>query len=507
MKRVALGALVLIALCVMVSGSAVASDLHALWMSLTPEGPAQTDFPSGTDTVYAVFEYTDFIKENVRVVVSDYKGTIVFQKSETFSGSGTASIRITSGQVAFPDGPYVTTLYFAGHYLTRAVEWTVGGVDSPPTPTAFPPARLELKPSALVFSASQGGANPPAQRVLISNNTAIASAWNATTNAPWLRPAPSSGSTPALLSISVDAAGLPAGAYHGQVTVTADGVENSPQIVDVALAVSPPQGTTTLDVPAIAEGTGWAVSDETSGNHFGEDEIRVGVQDSRDHVGGLEFDLSDIPDGSDIRAAAVVLTGLRWETQPSAGNWVLELLGADVVDGWARRTYAGIATPTAQVVLLPDHSVNNLGADIENVWYLDVAGLNVLESLIQESDSVVLRLRYEPQPAGESSTSGSEDSLFVWQADAIFRVNFMPGAGPAQTATPAPGVTTTPTSAPTELSATATPTVATPVPTATPPAPPPPPGGLKPVGMTLAGLASTLVLASVVGIGVQRFAK
>lgn len=260
-RRVTTGALVLVTLCALVVGSALASDLDAMWMSLTPGGPAQTDFPSGTETVYLVLEYTDFVSENVRVMVSDYSGTTVFQTTRTFSGSGIGSVPITYGQTAFPDGPYVTTLYFAGHYLTRAVEWTVGGVDSPPMPTAFPPARLEVAPAILTFSAVQGGSNPPAQRVLVSNSTAAASVWQATVDTPWLRVTPEGGETPALLRISVDVAGLPAGAYAGHVTVSADGIEGSPQTVDVALTVSPPSGTTTLDLPAVADGTGWVVSD------------------------------------------------------------------------------------------------------------------------------------------------------------------------------------------------------------------------------------------------------
>jgi hypothetical protein len=505
MRRVTLSALVLTSLCVLVAGSAVASDLNALWMSLTPEGPAQTDFPSGTQTVYVVFDYTDFVAENVRVVVSDYKGTVIFQDTQTFVGSGVGSIPVSNGQSAFPDGPYVTTLYFAGQYLTRAVEWTVGGIDSPPMPTAFPPARLEVKPAALVFSASQGGANPPPQRVLITNNTASASVWHATTDAPWLALTPAGGETPALLSISVDSTGLPAGAYHGTVTITADGIENSPQAVDVALAVSPPQGTTTLDLTAIAEGTGWVVSDEVSGNHFGEEEIRVGVQAGREHLGGLQFSVSEIPDASSVRAAAVVLTGLRWEAQPPAGDWILELLDSgDLAEEWTDRGYADIATAAARVTLLPDHGVDNLGADTENVWHLDTAGLAVLESLIRDGDSALLRLRYLAAPGTEG-----DDSLFVWSATGLLRVNFEASAGPAQTATPATSATGTPPETAMPTVATATQTATAGPPTATPalPPPPPPPGGKQPPGGVLADLAWTVALLGALGVVVQRLTR
>lgn len=252
MRRVAVGAVMLVVLSVVV-GSAVASDLDGLWMSLTPGGPAQTDFPAGTDTVYVVFEYTDFVSENVRIVVSDYKGSLVFDETRTFSGRGVASVPVTLEEGPFPDGLYVTTLYFAGQYFTRAVEWTVGGVDSPP-PVALPPARLEVEPAVLTFNAIQGGSNPPAQHVLVSNNTAAASTWRATADVPWIDWGALSDETPSLLRIRVDIAGLPAGTYAGRVVVSADDIKGSPQTVGITLAISPPDGTTTLELPAVAEG-------------------------------------------------------------------------------------------------------------------------------------------------------------------------------------------------------------------------------------------------------------
>ncbi|MFQ5594547.1 MAG: hypothetical protein ACE5HA_10395 [Anaerolineae bacterium] len=494
MRRVILGALVLILLGIVVTRVTVASDLDALWMSETAEGSAQTDFPSGIQTVYVVFEYTDFVFENVRVVVSNYKGTVVFEQTQTFVGSGIASIPVSNGQTAFPDGPYVTTLYYAGQYLTRAVEWTVGGVDSPPTPTAFPPARLEVQPTALTFAAVQGGSNPSTQRVLISNNTVLASAWRATTDAPWVELSTNSGQTPFLLHIGVDNTGLPAGTYTGRVTVTADSVDGSPQRVDIIFTVSPPEETTTLDVPTVAAGTGWVVSDEPGGNHFGQGEIWVGVQAGQKYLGAVQFDLSEIPDESNIRAAAVVLTGARWEAEASAGVWVLEVLSGDLADGWSDRSYADIATATVRVALVPDQGVENLGAGVENVWYLDTAGLDILESLVRDVDSAVLRLRYEPP------VEAADEGLFVWQAAGLLRVNFEAGTAPVATDTPPAGTAT-----PTE-SATNTPPAGSVTPTATPgvPPPPPPPGRKQPPGVTLAWM---LTLLGAFGAVVQRLAR
>lgn len=425
MRRAITGALVLTLFLGLVLNSAVASDLEALWMSATPEGPAQTDFPSGVQTVYIVFEYTDFISENVRAVVSDYRGATIFQTTQVFSGSGVGSIPVTYEQGAFPDGPYVTTLYFAGQYLTRAVEWTVGGMDAPPMPTPFPPPRLEVQPADLTFSAEQGGVNPPTQRVLVSNSTASASVWWATADAPWIELTPIGGETPALLRVGVDSTGLPAGTYTGHVRVEADGIEGSPQIIAVRLDVSAPAGTVTLNLPAVPEGTGWVVSTETAGNHFGTDEVRVGTRAGQAYLGSLQFDLSEIPDESALRAAAVLLPGVGWEVRPSGGEWVLELLDADLAEGWADASYSEVASPTARVVLVPNYGVDHLSAGSESVWHFGAAGLDVLQSFIRGSGAAILRLRYEPEtglPAAQDPRA--EDALFVWDASGILRINF-----------------------------------------------------------------------------------
>lgn len=478
MRRVIVGALVFLA-CFSVAAGVAASDLDALWMSLTPGGAAQTNFPSGTETLYAVFEYTDFVSENVRVVVSDYAGTVIFEETQTFSGSGVASIPITRDASAFPDGPYVTTLYFAGQYLTQAVEWTVGGVDSPPTPTAFPTAHLEVEPTALTFSMQQGGTNPLTQRVLISNSTASASLWRATADTSWLHLVPVGGETPALLRVSVDGRGLPAGAYTGHVRIDADEIAGSPQTVDVTFTISPPEGMTTLDLSTVASGTGWVVSDEVPGNHFGDDEIRVGLQAGREYLGGLQFDLSEVPDGVNVQAAAVTLPGLRWEAQPPAGDWILELLGGDSVEEWAGYSYADLVDAASVVALRPDHGVDNLTPGSESVWHFDTSGLDILESLIRDNDFGVLRLRYAPAPAQPSeSGADAEDALFVWGAAGILRVSFEPAAEPTVAVTPTASM---PAQTPTTVSPPATPVA-------------PPPGDRQPIWVKATDLAWILAL-------------
>lgn len=438
MRRVITGALLLVILVSFGVSSVAASSLEGLWMSLTPEGTAQTEFPSGVEVVYVTFEYRDFVSETVRVIVSDHRGNIVARRLRSVSGSGVVSIPVTYGQqAAFPDGPYVTTLYYGGLYLTRAVEWSVGS-PSPPTPTPLPPPQLKVAPDMLVLNADQGGADPASQRVLIANNTAATSIWRASAPATWLTLGSPSGTTPALLRVGADITGLPAGVYQTELVVSADDIENSPQTVPITLSITPPEDTVTLNFPTIGFATGWAASDETD-NHFGANEVLAGASGDRSYVGGLAFDASSLADTPDLRAAAVLLSGVRWDQRPDTGRWVLELLSSDVADDWSEIDYAGLTQAVAVATLEPDHAPRNLEVGQTSVWHLDAPALDVLESMLEEADVAHFRLRYVP---GEEA----DDGLFSWAAaDGYLRVNFEPEAGgPLPTATQS-SATATPT--------------------------------------------------------------
>jgi hypothetical protein len=101
-----------------------------------------------------------------------------------------------------------------------------------------------------------GGTVPAAKSLSISSS---GSALNYTVGAStsWLI-ATGSGSTPGSVSISVNPASMTAGTYNGNVTITAAGAANSPQMVPVTLTVTsstpppppPPTGTGSVTVSA-----------------------------------------------------------------------------------------------------------------------------------------------------------------------------------------------------------------------------------------------------------------
>jgi hypothetical protein len=99
-------------------------------MSDSPDGQAMTEFPPGTQTAYAVFEYADMPEDTeigicVRMVKELETGCIV-EKSESVSGSGEGSLLLSLPHLgeAFSAGPY-RSLMSKGGYVDQWTDWRV----------------------------------------------------------------------------------------------------------------------------------------------------------------------------------------------------------------------------------------------------------------------------------------------------------------------------------------------------------------------------------------------
>jgi hypothetical protein len=111
-------------------------------LSDTPDGPAMTQFPSGTTVVYAIFDYADMAGETVTVRVYPDYYAILFEQTKAYTGAGTESVATgLDDEEAFPDGQYATNFYIGG-YLARTILWDVGAPPAMPvaTPTTTSPA-------------------------------------------------------------------------------------------------------------------------------------------------------------------------------------------------------------------------------------------------------------------------------------------------------------------------------------------------------------------------------
>jgi uncharacterized protein (TIGR03437 family) len=128
----------------------------------------------------------------------------------------------------------------AGVY-TGSVVLTVGSgkIPVPVTLTVVGFPTLVLSPRSLSFTAqlSASGDTPPPQTVLLGAQNRNVS-FTLAASAPWIVVSSGRSSTPATLNVSVNAAGLSAGSYTGNITITAPGATNSPFNLPVTLIVT-----------------------------------------------------------------------------------------------------------------------------------------------------------------------------------------------------------------------------------------------------------------------------
>ena len=134
-------------------------------LSDTPDGQAMTQFPSGTTIVYAIFEYADMPEELIKVRVYDNYGSILFEQTQSYTGSGAESVATTTSEGYFPDGRYVTNFY-RGEYVSRTIIWDVG------EPVARPVATPTTSLVAKIYNQAKDFAVPAAAILLI-----ILAAW------------------------------------------------------------------------------------------------------------------------------------------------------------------------------------------------------------------------------------------------------------------------------------------------------------------------------------------
>lgn len=114
---------------------------------------------------------------------------------------------------------------------------------------------LQISPSSLLFSATQGGANPPAQTVSLSKFGTKQKTWTASGNMPWLTITPASGTISTetdTITVSPNITGLAAGSYSATVTITLKGVNGSQRYTMLPVSLSVTSTSPTSSTPVIS---------------------------------------------------------------------------------------------------------------------------------------------------------------------------------------------------------------------------------------------------------------
>ena len=132
-------------------------------------------------------------------------------------------------------------------FVERLLDRVKKDKQSPPGQTEpSPPPTSGSLPGSMTFTGAEGGANPAAQTLSITNTGGGTLSWSASESASWLSLSPASGTTTTetdTISVSVNTAGLTTNTYTGIITLTASGSTNPTQQVSVTLTVTPPPST------------------------------------------------------------------------------------------------------------------------------------------------------------------------------------------------------------------------------------------------------------------------
>jgi hypothetical protein len=134
----------------------------------------------------------------------------------------------------------------AGDYSANITITADGAINSPwtvPVSLHIYPAgpTISFDPESLSFTAGEGGSNPAPETLGIWNSGGDTISWTLSDDADWLSENPANGNSTGeidTVGVFVDIAGMSAGDYSADITITADGAGNSPQKVPVSLHIS-----------------------------------------------------------------------------------------------------------------------------------------------------------------------------------------------------------------------------------------------------------------------------
>ena len=192
---------------------------------------------------------------NFTITVNTQTGSGNWLSTGATSGTTPATLMITVNPAGLNPGTYNANLVITpngGSAVTVPVTFTVIA-----TPT------VSVSPTLLTFTYRVGDAAPASQQLAVSSPGASLAFSVTATSSGWLKVSPTSGSTPATLTVSVDPTSLTAGTYNGTITVGGTGSPTGSTTVNVTLTVTQPLPTITKLTSAasfIAATAGGAIS-------------------------------------------------------------------------------------------------------------------------------------------------------------------------------------------------------------------------------------------------------
>ena len=147
------------------------------------------------------------------------------------SGTTTAAVHVSASAGTLPIGQYTGTVTIDASGSTQKVKVTLNVVS---------PQTLTVSPSSLNFAYTIGLPAPATQTVQLSASGGLAqfvASASTKDGGTWLTVTPTSGTTPATLTVGINTTGLTAGNYTGTITIASPEAQTQP-IITVNLTVS-----------------------------------------------------------------------------------------------------------------------------------------------------------------------------------------------------------------------------------------------------------------------------
>jgi hypothetical protein len=221
------------------SGTAGSGDPAAQTVAISNAGDG-TLSGLAANVAYGDGQPTGWLSASLSQTTAPSTLTLTATTGSLTEGTYTASVAVTSG--AASNSPQSVSVTFR--------------VD----PAADGAPSISLSSTTQSFGAPEGGANPAAQTVSVTNGgagtlsgLALDVAYGDGQPTGWLNATLSQTTAPSTLTLTVTTGSLAAGIYTGSVALTSAAASNSPRFLSVAFTVTPPEAGPTISLSSASQ--------------------------------------------------------------------------------------------------------------------------------------------------------------------------------------------------------------------------------------------------------------
>jgi hypothetical protein len=249
------------------SQSHLKTEAYSSWLNL---GKAENNYSAGGSTFTLTVESSP--NPNVYIAVSPLDNNALTGGYTTFIRNYDPGIKVTILAMSTNNGLYFSKWTVEGtDYSSKQISITMNkNIKATVVYTSSPP-EISLNRTELYFAYILGSITPQTQSFIIYNSGGGVLNWSIA-DGPDVRCSPNSGRDDAIITVSIEPTGIPAGSYYADLEISASYASNSPQIVRVYLEVKDksadqhPFGdfSTPIDGSTVRSSipvTGWVVDD------------------------------------------------------------------------------------------------------------------------------------------------------------------------------------------------------------------------------------------------------